>query len=180
MEDIIGTVGTTAVSAFASAGTGGLLGLLGSVVGGFFRVKQAAADRELRRLEFAQELEMQKLQIEVGKAETEQELMIAQQSGSWNNLETSMRAEMSLKGASGWVQDIKALFRPFLTLLLVVITAGLLYVLLTGNVSAEALYLDRETVANLVSYTVSSTVFTTSTAVAWWFGDRSMQPPGRK
>lgn len=169
-----------ATGALASAGSGGVLGLLGSVVGGFFRGREAREQRERLRMEYDQELALQKLQIEAGKAETERDLAVANLDGSWRNLETSMKAEMAATASSGWVRDVKALFRPFLTLLLVMVTATLLFVLLTGRLEAAAIYLDHAALSELVSYTVSSTVFTTSTAVAWWFGDRSLSPPQRK
>lgn len=76
-----------------------------------------------------------------------------------------------------WVDDVRPLFRPALTVLLWV-TCGVALWLLTSGLIAG--YLTEATVSGLAEDTVRSVVIAASTATVWWFGDRTLQPPGVK
>ena len=62
-----------------SAASGGLLGIVGSLVGVFAKSRQAKIEHERRKDEYAHELALQRLQIEKGDRETENELAITRE-----------------------------------------------------------------------------------------------------
>jgi len=76
-----------------------------------------------------------------------------------------------------WVANIKALFRPELTLILVGLAGWIVWLLLGEELPAR---IGAETAAGLVSYVVQSAVFSASPVVLLWFGDRSIAPPKLK
>ncbi|MCY4324686.1 MAG: hypothetical protein OXC81_01510, partial [Betaproteobacteria bacterium] len=68
---------------------------------------------------------------------------------------------------STWVANIKSLFRPFLTLLLLGLSGAIIFEL--GPVDKPELLRYAEQI-----------IFTSCTAISWWFGDRSFAPPSSK
>ena len=165
-------------SVLGSAASGGLLGLAGSVLGGVFKWLGARQEMESRRLEYEQELKLQELQLRARQEETEQEIQLANTEGSWQALSDSYRADAATaERASPWAANIKTLFRPFLTVLLVALSAWIIWMLLGGALSSR---IGADTASALVIYAVQSVVFSASAAVLWWFGDRSISPPKLK
>lgn len=107
----------------ASAAGGGLFGLLGTALGrvaGFFEARQTMAHEERRWVHESQLLELQQA---AAAQETEAELAIAQSEGSWAGLQASLAAEASIGASYPWVNAVRALTRPVLTLLLWGITS---------------------------------------------------------
>jgi len=148
----------------ASALSGGLFGLLGNVatkIFGFFERKQELA---ARREEWGHELSLQRLQMEARRAETEQELAIAQAQGSWSGLAASAQAEARVGRSYKWVDAVRALVRPALTV-------GLMGFLATAALVLEPGDIDR-------AFVVESLVFAAVTAIVWWFGDRAPKRAG--
>jgi len=139
------------------AAAGGVFGLLGTALGrvsGFFERRQAHAQEQAR---WGHEYRLHDLNMRARAQETEMELALAAQAGSWTGLEASIRAEAATGKASQWVIDILRLVRPCLTLLLWVITAWIF--LRTQNAAiAEA------------------AVFAATASTLWWFGDRAPKP----
>ena len=86
--------------------------------------------------------------------ETELELALAAQKGSWQGLTASIQADAMTGSASLWVVNLLRLVRPILTLLLWFITAWIFYITKEGAV-------------------VEAAVFAATAATLWWFGDRS-------
>lgn len=141
----------------ASAAGGGLFGLFGTALGrlaGFFERRQTIAHEERR---WQHEVSLLQLQQSAAVQETEAELAIAQTEGSWAGLEASLNAEAAIAASYRWVDAVRVLTRPILTLLLWGITLAIWS-------SAD--------VASQSSITQTAT-FAATAATLWWFGDRS-------
>lgn len=149
MADMIGLA--------ASAAGGGVFGLFGTALGRvatYFENRQTHA-HEVRR--WGHETELLKLQ-QAGRAqETEAELAHADVTGSWAGLEASLAAEAAIASSYRWVDAVRALTRPSLTLLLWAITTAIWF-----SASPEGRTNITETAT-----------FAATAATLWWFGDRS-------
>jgi len=149
MDDVLGIA--------ASAAGGGLFGLLGTALGrvaGFFETRQSIGHEERR---WAHETQLLELQQAAAAQETEAELAIAQSEGSWAGLQASLAAEAAIGASYQWVNAVRALTRPVLTLLLWGITSVIWF-------SADLA--DRSSI-------IETATFAATAATLWWFGDRS-------
>ncbi|MGB3456968.1 MAG: hypothetical protein WBG08_07680 [Litorimonas sp.] len=136
------------------AAAGGLFGLIGTALGrvaGFFERRLIF---EQERARWAHELQLHDLNQRARAQESEFELALAAQRGSWRGLEASILAEASLGEASRWVFNLLRLVRPVLTITLWLMTA----------------YIFARTQDSGV---VDATVFAATAATLWWFGDRA-------
>ena len=141
------------------AAAGGVFGIIGTALGrvaGYFERRQTH-EQEMRR--WSHELALHELNMKSRLQESEIELAIAAQAGSWAGLETSIKADAALGKASLWVINTLRLVRPVLTLLLWVITAGIFIVTQDSEI-------------------VKAAVFAATAATLWWFGDRAPKPAG--
>ena len=148
MGDIIGIA--------ASAASGGLFGLAGTALGriaSFFERRQTHAHERAR---WAPEGELLELQMQASAQETEAEIALAETAGSWRGLSASMAAEAAIGSSYAWVNAVRGLTRPFLTLLLWLI-AGVIWF------GADAAGRDAIT---------ETATFAATAATLWWFGDR--------
>ncbi len=139
------------------AAAGGVFGLVGTALGriaGFFERKQSFKQEQAR---WSHELELHKLQMQARSQETEMELALAAQQGSWRGLQASIDAEAKIGQASLWVINLLRLVRPALTLLLWLITGWIFSVTQNGSI-------------------VEAAVFAATAATLWWFGDRAPKP----
>ena len=109
-------------------------------------------------------------------AETEQELLIVQEKAASRARAQSYNLQITSGPVSRWVNDIRSLFRPALTLFLWVVVGVLMWMLLGGGLSG---IIDAQDAIALVDYAIRSAIFAASAATVWWFGDRAMQPPHR-
>ena len=149
----------TLFGAGASALGGGLFGLLGNIgtkVIGLFEAKQAFAQK---KEEWSHEERLLDMQMKAHAAETEQELAITASSGSWSGLGESLKAESAIGATYPWVNAVRALVRPALTLGLASFLCAAFFAMPAGDI-------DR-------AYVADSLVFAAVTAVVWWFGDRA-------
>lgn len=136
------------------AAAGGLFGIFGTALGrvaSYFERKQEFLQEEKR---WGHELKLHELQMKAKKQETELELAIEAQKGSWRGLEASLAADAAIGVASKWVINTLRLVRPALTLLLWFITAWIFSRTQDGNIA-------------------NSAVFAATAATLWWFGDRA-------
>lgn len=144
----------------ADAMAGGAFGIIGTALGrvaAYFERKQTFEQEQKR---WGHELQLHELQMRAKKQETEMELAIATQKGSWEGLKASIDADANIGIAAQWVINILRLVRPTLTLLLWLITAWIF-----------TRTQDRD-IAN-------AAVFAATAATLWWFGDRAPKPkPG--
>jgi hypothetical protein len=139
------------------AAAGGLFGIFGTALGrvaGFFERRQTHSQEQAR---WGHEYKLHELNMQARSQETEMELALVAQSGSWAGLEASIKADAAIGKASQWVVNVLRLVRPALTLLLWGITAGIF--LRTQN---EAI--------------AEAAVFAATAATLWWFGDRAPKP----
>lgn len=136
------------------AAAGGLFGIVGTAIGriaGYFERKQQHIQERAR---WGHEYKLHELNMQARHQETELELALTAQQGSWAGLEASLKAEAALGAASQWVVNILRLVRPFITLLLWIITAAIF--LLTKDKAIT-----------------DAAVFAATAATLWWFGDRA-------
>ena len=141
-----------------SAVGGGLFGILGTVanrVGGYFEKKQEFV-QETRRWDH--EKGLLELQMKAKTEETEQEIQLADTHGGWEGLKASLEAESSIGDSYKWVNAVRALTRPALTLILWFLV-GLVYITTQDQGLWEQI---TETIT-----------FAATAATLWWFGDRT-------
>lgn len=153
--DILGDILGTG----ASAMTGGLFGLLGNITTkafGYVEAKQAFTEKTAQ---WAHETDLLKLQMQAKTQESEQEVQVAQSQGSWSGLAASVTAEGALPASYAWVNAVRALVRPALTLGLASFLAAAFFAMTPGDI-------DR-------AYVADSLVFAAVTSIVWWFGDRA-------
>lgn len=144
----------TALTLGMDAIAGGLFGILGTALGrvaGYFERKQAHIQEQAR---WGHEYRLHELNMQARQQETELELALAAQQGSWKGLEASLKADSMTGKASLWVINLLRLVRPFLTFLLWIITA-VIFVMTQESAITEA------------------AVFAATAATLWWFGDRA-------
>ncbi|MDE2182898.1 MAG: hypothetical protein KGJ78_07745 [Alphaproteobacteria bacterium] len=144
------------VSTGAAGGIFGLVGNLASKVLGLFEAKQTFAQK---KEEWAHEERLLDMQVKARAAETEQELAVTASSGSWGGLGDSLKAETAIGAGYPWVNAVRALVRPGLTL-------GLSAFLCAAFLAMAPDDIDR-------AYVADSLVFAAVTAIVWWFGDRA-------
>lgn len=167
---------TEILGAGASAATGGVFGLIGSLLGVGAKYVQKRQELKFEKAKWDHELALIDKQAELRQLESESELAVVNAKGSWAGLEASY--QMQVKGeVSQWANNIRALFRPFLTVFLWILAGVALYWLLSAN---AVLYVTPEYITEIVRYAIHTVFFTASAAGLWWFGDRAMTPPGAK
>lgn len=134
-----------------SAAGGGLLGLGASLIKGWGKYKQ-------KQLDMKHELDMtvqigknMLLEMDMAKLKGSLDLEIQESEDDAKNLRAAIEAEASMKGASAWVNDVRAMVRP-------VLTAGLVILAFTA--------------AGLDFKLAPEFIFMATTAVTFWFGDR--------
>jgi hypothetical protein len=137
MADIIGLA--------ASAAGGGVFGLVGTVIGRIAGVVERRQDNAQERARWQHEAALMTLQVQAREAEL-----------AWQGLAASMAAEAAIGDSYKWLNAVRALTRPLLTLLLWLIT-----ILVYFGASAEA-----------KASIVETATFAATAATLWWFGDR--------
>lgn len=146
-----------AITLGLDAAAGGLFGIFGTAVGriaGYFERRQVHTQERAR---WGHEYKLHELNMQARHQESELELALAAQQGSWAGLEASLKAEASLGKASQWVINILRLVRPLITLSLWCITV-MIFLKTEDNAIIEA------------------AVFAATAATLWWFGDRAPKP----
>lgn len=141
----------------ASAAGGGLFGLIGTGLGriaGFFERAQANRHDIAR---WAHEKDLLDLHMRARREETEAELALTDARGSWEGLAASYEAEGGIGESYPWVEAVRALTRPVLTVLLWVI--------------ATAIYLQADAAGR--QGIIETATFAATAATLWWFGDRA-------
>ena len=149
MADMIGLA--------ASAAGGGIFGLVGTALGrvvGFFEQRQTMAHEERR---WAHEVQLLELQQAASAMEAEAELEQTVQEGRWAGLTASLEADAKIAASYRWVDAVRALTRPALTILLWLIAA---------MIWLHASDADRSTITETATFAATA-------ATLWWFGDRS-------
>lgn len=151
MSDMIGLA--------ASAAGGGVFGLVGTVIGRVAGLVERRQDNSQERARWAHEAAMLEVRMRETAAATEGQTRLADAAGAWRGLAASMEAEAAIGDSYRWVNAVRGLTRPLLTLLLWLIT-GLVYL----GAAPEARGMIVETAT-----------FAATAATLWWFGDRGQR-----
>jgi hypothetical protein len=148
MGDLIGLA--------ASAAGGGVFGLIGTVIGriaGLFERRQENAQEQAR---WKHEAALMELQMKARAPELAGQESLAHTAGAWQGLAASVAADAAIGDSYRWVNAVRALTRPLLTLLLWLIT-----LLVWSGAAAEQ-----------KAGIVETATFAATAATLWWFGDR--------
>lgn len=148
MADLIGLA--------ASAAGGGVFGLIGTVIGRIAGVVERRQDNAQEQARWRHEAALMELQMKARAAELAGQESLGQAAGAWQGLAASMAAEAAIGESYRWVNAVRALTRPLLTLLLWLIT-----ILAYFGAAAEA-----------KASIVETATFAATAATLWWFGDR--------
>lgn len=141
----------------ASAAGGGMFGVIGTALGRFAGFLETRQKNAFEKSRWGHELDLIRLQMEARQVETEMQVRMEDTKGSWAGLSASLQAEAAIPGSYPFVNAVRALTRPALTLLLWLITALVFF-----NVEAA-----------LKARIVETAVFAATAATLWWFGDRT-------
>jgi len=166
----------------ATVASGGIFGLIGSGIGAVVKIFHRKEEFKREKWRGEHELILLDKHIERRAAETENEVKLLATEGSYAGLGSSIHHDQGLKGTP-FTDAIKSLFRPALTVMLLVCTMWLYLDLVRAierQDNALRTIFDYAELKEIVRYIVYSVVFSTSTAVVWWFGDRALAPPGEK
>lgn len=178
VADVVSAVAGASLA--GGSGLGVIVGALGSVVGrvvGIFEAKQRRVDRAMEIQHEAagwqHDLKRAEAEAKVQRAETEDALKISAAAleasvveGSYAGMKASIEAQTALAGKSYlWVDAVQALMRPGLTILLFL---ALLAIMLAVKISPSS------TSAEILQETTRTLRFAAETAMAWWFGERTM------
>ena len=168
----------------ATAASGGALGLVGAVAGKVGQIFQARQERKNKELDYAHELKLLEMQHAQASREDLHEVEMLETQGSYSGLEASIDAEAQTRTVSNWVNNIRSLTRPVLTFGLVGVVTWMFIVLMdaiqTGTDNALVALLGQAAVIEILTYIIYSVVFSATTAIVWWFGDRALTPPGQR
>lgn len=146
-------------SLFGTALGGGLFGLVGNVASkviGIFEARELFAQK---KEEWGHDERVLDMQAKAAAAVNAQALAVTAASGSWAGLGESLKAEGAIGASYAWVNAVRALVRPALTIGLCGFLAAAFFALSPSD-AARAEISD-------------SLVFAAVTAIVWWFGDRA-------
>lgn len=130
-------------SIIAALSSGGLGAIVGSVGGIAEKVWSKKLDSELKVKEWSHIEAMHQLQMQSDGQRAQQDLLIAQTQGDFSALEASIKADASIGNVDKWVNNFRALIRPSLTVIVLV-----------------------------MSYNTPEFMNLATLALAWWFGSR--------
>lgn len=153
--DILASLVGTGASAL-SGGVFGLLGNIGSKVIGIFEAREAFAQK---KEEWGHDERVLDMQSKAAAAASAEGLAATAASGSWSGLSDSLKAEGAIAASYGWVNAVRALVRPALTIGLCGFLGAAFFALSPADSA-------RAEISN-------SLVFAAVTAIVWWFGDRA-------
>lgn len=179
LTDILSGISGAALS---TAG-GGVFGFIGSAVGSVVKYFQVRQQQKFEEKKWKHELKLIEIEQSRAREEDSHELAVISQQGTWSGLGTSIQSEIAIGETYKWVNAVRALFRPMLTLGLIFVLYymynNLSITLRMANPAFDNIFSGQKA-GELMTYIVNSTVFSASTSVVWWFGDRAFSPPGGK
>ncbi|KCZ58958.1 hypothetical protein [Hyphomonas chukchiensis] len=140
----------------ASAAGGGIFGLIGSVIGRAAGLVERRQEQAQERARWEHEARMLDAQMRAKQQASEADLRLEDVAGGWRGLEASLAAEAAIGESYKWVQAVRGVMRPFLTLLLWLIIGMVFF----GSGAAAR------------GEIVETATFAATAATLWWFGDR--------
>lgn len=145
-------------SVLGTALGGGAFGLLGNVASKVVGIFEAREVFSQKKEEWSHDERMLDMQMKAKAAENAEALAATAASGSWAGLSESLKAETAISASYAWVNAVRALVRPVLTLGLCGVLSAAFFALPSGDAARADI--------------TQSLVFAAVTAVVWWFGDR--------
>ena len=142
-----------------SAFFGGATGLFGSIVGKVFGWLETREKRKNMALEFTHELAILEAQGRIHADELEAESVIVQNKVAGAVRKESYRHDISSGTTYMWVSSVLRRVRPTLTVMLIGLTASIVW---TWE-------------STMVIEIANQCVYLTGMSIAWWFGDRAPQ-----
>lgn len=141
------------LTAILAGPLGGIIGLAGSLAQKWLGMKERRADHEMKlaELEIMSKIDLQKADI-LFRSTVEEK--------SGESFKAAIDAQAALKPSAGWARDFLALFRPGLTL-----------ALLLGSIGLAAWY--NDTKPELMEFIIVSMFTMSSVAIGYWFGVRN-------
>lgn len=134
--------------------------VLGSLIGGSGSALSKWMGMREKKISNEHELKLIEMQIQSKRAETENDLAIAQEKGYADIRTKSYEHDGSTGETSLWVNNALRMVRPILTLLLI----ALIWTIWM-TIAKDDLEIKNEI--------IDGVLFMSSVALAWWFGDRS-------
>jgi len=141
--------------------TGGILGLVGSIGSGvlnYFQTKQAHGFK----------IEEMKLGASLEQVKTAGQLAVAREDNAGKAFTASQQADAAIKGASGWVANLRGSTRPLLTWTFCMGT----FIIIAMSAFLPQWLVDAPP---LVELGISMVVDMTGMMIAWWFGSRQLE-----
>lgn len=145
-------------SVLGTALGGGVFGLLGNAASKVVGIFEAREVFSQKKEEWSHDERMLDMQMKAKAAENAEALAVTAASGSWTGLSESLKAEGAISASYAWVNAVRALVRPVLTLGLCGVLSAAFFALPSGDAARADI--------------TQSLVFAAVTAVVWWFGDR--------
>jgi hypothetical protein len=140
-----------------SALSGGLFGLIGNIAAKLFSYLETRQQFVERQAQWSYRTDLMKLRMQAPQTAP------APDAASWTALDESLRADNAVAGSYRWVDAVRALVRPALTLGLVTVLSFAFFAMRPGDPERN--------------YVIDSLVFAAVTAIVWWFGDRAPVRP---
>jgi hypothetical protein len=141
--------------------SGGVFGLLGTGLSALVSYFQAKQQHEFRLAETAQQMELMKLQAQTAAAQTAGEVAVTREAGAATAFTASIQAEQSVSATYPWVNAVRALVRPALTLLALLLTATFYF-------------FPPVMPTELQQFVVQNVGTMAFAAFTWWFGQRAI------
>jgi hypothetical protein len=167
---------TGLAAVLSSGGFGAVTGLFGGLAQKWMGLKQQKQEAELR-------IDLAKLSLQEAKLEQDHALAMADKQLEITQSEGEIAAEIAdseLLGVSiveaskdsgiGWVEGVKHLMRPVITVFLLIQVEFILWAVWGKVDGLNAMSADQQ--YELFSEIVAQMVFLTVTAVSWWFASR--------
>ena len=158
------------ISTLGAAASGGLFGVIGGLINrgiGLIEAKQRRQDRQMEMAHeekrWSNERTLLDMQMRARSQETEQEVVLADTRGSWDALQASYDAEARIGESYRWVNAVRGLTRPALTVLLWLM-AGYFFAFVADAV--------------LRGEIIKAVLFSANAATLWWFGARDNKGKG--
>lgn len=132
--------------------------IIGALVGGSGSALSKWLGMKEKKQDYLHELKLLEMQMQAKQSETENELAIVQESTYSDMRTASYNHDINSGKTSRWVNNTLRLVRPVLTIMLI----SLVWFIWV-TVADESLKSDI----------ISNVMFMASTALTWWFGDRT-------
>jgi hypothetical protein len=151
------------VSLFA----GPFAGIFGSLISSGVSYFEKKQKMEERQMDYAQEITLQKMNIEARSQELESEAAIAHTAAVASGLRASYKHDASYGPVGQTAATVLRFVRPALTFMLLGLTAAVYFTMPDGQIVGE-----DGVVSSIGELVVLKILFLGETATVWWFLDR--------